>query len=114
MIPNENIYIYRINVVYLAWALWFYSYGLFMKSSYIPPVSSHSLRQGSALNLNGNTLGKLFDSNAGPSRLVNEELLILLVHLGEVGHVIEEDLFVERRALAHAIQTKYFEQEGDN
>jgi hypothetical protein len=44
---------------------------------------------------------------------VNEELLILLVHLGEVGHVIEEDLFVKRRVLAHTAN-RILEQGGVN
>lgn len=38
------------------------------------------LREGNALNLNINTLGKLVNSNAAASGLVSEPLGVLLVH----------------------------------
>ncbi len=50
------------------------------------------LRQSNAFDLNGNTLRQLLGRDTRTSRLVGEELLILRIHLGEVRHVIEEDL----------------------
>jgi hypothetical protein len=51
----------------------------------------HSL-QSNRLDLNRYALGQLVDSDARPGRLVREPLLILAVHLREVGHVYDEDL----------------------
>lgn len=45
-----------------------------------------------ALDLNRYTLGQLLDRNAATRRLVREELLKHAVHLGEVCHVVEEDV----------------------
>ena len=52
------------------------------------PQSQH----GDSLNLNQHALGQLVDGNACPGRLVREPLLVLAVHLCEVGHVGNEDL----------------------
>lgn len=51
----------------------------------------HSL-QSNRFDLNRYALGQLVDSDARPGRLVREPLLILAVHLREVGHVCDEDL----------------------
>ena len=45
-----------------------------------------------ALNLDRHTLGQLLDGNTAARRLVGEVLLVHAVHLGEVCHVVEEDV----------------------
>jgi len=45
-----------------------------------------------ALNLHRHTLGQLLNRNTAARRLVGEVLLVHAVHLGEVGHVVEEDV----------------------
>jgi len=45
-----------------------------------------------ALNLDRHTLGQLLNGNTAARRLVGEVLLVHAVHLGEVGHVVEEDV----------------------
>lgn len=45
-----------------------------------------------ALNLDRHALGQLFDRDTAPRRLVREVLLKNAVHLGEVCHVVEEDV----------------------
>ena len=45
-----------------------------------------------ALDLNWHTLGQLLNGDAAARRLVREVLLVHAVHLGEVGHVVEEDV----------------------
>lgn len=52
------------------------------------------LLQRNALNLHGHTLGQLRDGDAAAGRLMREPLGVRLVHLGEVGHVGEEDLYI--------------------
>lgn len=53
---------------------------------------TQNLRKSNTFNLNWNTLRQLLGCDTRTSRLVGEELLILRIHLGEVRHVIEEDL----------------------
>lgn len=56
----------------------------------------HSLTcslQSNRLDLNRYALGQLVDGDACPGRLVREPLLIFAVHLREVGHVCDEDLW---------------------
>lgn len=53
---------------------------------------AQNLCKSNAFNLNGNTLGQLLGRDTRTSRLVGEKLLILRIHLGEVRHVIEEDI----------------------
>lgn len=53
---------------------------------------AQNLCKSNAFNLNRNTLGQLLGRDTRTSRLVGEKLLILRIHLGEVRHVIEEDL----------------------
>jgi hypothetical protein len=45
-----------------------------------------------ALNLHRHALGQLLDGNTAPCRLVRKVLFEDAVHLGEVGHVVEEDV----------------------
>jgi hypothetical protein len=45
-----------------------------------------------ALNLHRDTLGQLLDGDAAAGRLVRKVLLENAVHLGEVGHVVEENI----------------------
>jgi hypothetical protein len=45
-----------------------------------------------ALNLHRHTLGQLLDGDAAAGRLVRKVLLEDAVHLGEVGHVVEENI----------------------
>jgi len=71
-------------------------------------LSPDDLLKSNALNLNGNTLRQLSNSNTATSRLVSEELLISSVHLGEVGHISKEDLFSVQSALASSIKPPQF------
>jgi hypothetical protein len=48
-----------------------------------------------ALNLHRDTLGQLLDGDAAAGRLVRKVLLEDAVHLGEVGHVVEENINLE-------------------
>jgi hypothetical protein len=57
-----------------------------------PPDSWITSLQRNGFNFDGHTLGQLVDCNASPGRLVRKPLLILAVHLCEVGHVGNEDL----------------------
>ena len=50
------------------------------------------LRQGNALDLDVDTLGQLVHGDAGTGGLVDEVLLVLVVHGGEVCHVGQEDV----------------------
>ena len=54
--------------------------------------TAYYLDQGNALDLHGNTLGQLGDSNGAPGRLSDKELLIGGIHLDEVGHIGKENL----------------------
>lgn len=54
------------------------------------PRQLHSL-QGDRFDLDGHALGQLVDGDAGPGRLVREPFLVFAIHLGEVGHVGDED-----------------------
>jgi hypothetical protein len=45
-----------------------------------------------ALNLHRHALGQLLDGDTAPRRLVRKVLLKDAVHLGEVCHVVEEDV----------------------
>lgn len=55
-------------------------------------IPKHLLKS-NALNLNRHTFGQLVNSNTATGRLVNEELLVGGVHLSEVGHISQEDLY---------------------
>lgn len=67
-------------------------------------MSTGILLKSNALNLNRHTLGQLVDSNTATGGLVGEELLVGGVHLGEVGHVSQEDL--ERRLVGDGLELK--------
>ena len=56
-----------------------------------------------ALNLNRHTLGQLLNRNTAARRLVGEVLLVHAVHLGEVGHVVEEDVDLESLSASHRL-----------
>jgi hypothetical protein len=59
-----------------------------------------------ALNLDGHTLGQLFNRNTAARRLVREVLLVHAVHLGKVCHVVEEDVdLVSSSALFDRLST---------
>ena len=59
-----------------------------------------------ALNLDRHALGQLLNGNTATRRLVGEVLLVHAVHLGEVGHVIEEDVDLDlSSALFHYVST---------
>jgi hypothetical protein len=53
---------------------------------------SRPLGQGNALNLDGGVLGQGLDGDAAAGGLVDHPLFVLLVHLGKVGHVGQEDV----------------------
>lgn len=65
---------------------------IFVVFNFLSIHTSPDLLQSNALNLHRHTLGQLVNSDTATSRLVGEELLVGGVHLGEVGHVREEDL----------------------
>lgn len=52
---------------------------------------NRNLSKGNSLDLDWDTLWKLSDSNTAASWLVGEVLAVDTVHLGEVGHVGQED-----------------------
>lgn len=66
------------------------------------PIGPARLRKGDALDLDVDVLGQGLDGDAGPGGLLGEPLLVLDVHVGEQGHVGQEDVHlddaVERRA----------------
>lgn len=54
------------------------------------------LLQRDTLNLHRHALGQLRNSDTAAGRLMRKELFVGSIHLGEVGHVSEEDLCISR------------------
>lgn len=63
-----------------------------VNSNYISMHLQSQLLKSNALDLNRDTLRQLSNSHTAASRLMSEELLIGSIHLGEVGHISQEDL----------------------
>lgn len=64
-----------------------------------PPHRTCS-RQSNRLNLHRHPLRQLIHGDAGPRRLVAEPLLILAIHLGEIGHVGQKHLKQEHNFIS--------------
>jgi hypothetical protein len=60
-----------------------------------------------ALDLDRHTLGQLLDRDTAPRRLMRKVLLVDAVHLGKVGHVVEEDIDLDDPRHLHPRLRKY-------
>lgn len=88
---NAEIYLMTIGIVYI----YLPQAGFIqcvLNFNYMLIYLQLQLLKSNALDLNGDTLRQLSNSHTAASGLMSEELLISSIHLGEVGHISQEDL----------------------